>query len=217
MLNKLIITLVLTCNIGSQLLAQVNGIYTLPIFEVSQTEVTIIGLREKHADSELHTLSDRKSAFYFNNPFERKKNIVEAKIKFSRVGRRIDAIHVELYSAGLDSFPTDTILFDTLISPSALKRKWLTIKTPPIPCPKNGILIAYTLVTDNNEMLNSDKAGALASKTYNKAHNIRFDYWQGVLNRYPFESMRNDSVIGEYVKEIEKRVPLINLTLVNGE
>jgi hypothetical protein len=214
-LIKNLLTLTILVHLSLLTQAQVATIYTLPVFEVSKTNATIVGLRHGKSDSYLHCLPNRKSGIYLNNPFLEKKWITEVHLKFKKIGRKIDALRIEIFPAGTDSFPVEIALFDTTFDISKERNYWLKVTTPKISFPQNGVVLAYTLISHHGELLNSKQTGGIASKTYSQAHRIRFDYWEGNWNRYPFEESRKDSIVGHLVRELEKKLPFLSLTLVN--
>lgn len=197
--------------------AQVNGVYTLPIFEVNQSDTFIVGVRNGDSDSELSCMSGKKMGVYLNNPFQKEKYITQAQIKFEKIGKKVSEIRLEIYAAKDDSFPAEIVLFDTLFEVSRERNYWLNINIPKIKYPSHGVVIAYTLITKDGKLLSEKQTGSIAAKTFSEPHRIRFECWEDKWYRYPFEEWRNDPTIGLWIREREKKVPLLSLTLVNAD
>lgn len=195
---------------------EVSGIYTLPIFEVSQTKKTIIGLREENASNEIQCSLNRKHGVYLNNPYLVEKLITKINLGFIKLNRKIETIQIEIYPAKEDSFPSNISVFDTTIS--LVERKQINIELKQrIALPQNGVIVAYTLKGKDNTKLNPQKVGQIKAKRYSERHRIRFDWYKSVWRRYPFEEWINNPDYGDFIKKQEKLVPAINLTLVNSK
>lgn len=84
---------------------EVSGIYTLPIFEVSQTDTTIIGVREITDVNSVGFAPGLEFGVYLNNPFQREKTIEQISLHLREASRVIDGISVSIYEVKYDTIP----------------------------------------------------------------------------------------------------------------